>query len=751
MLRPSILTLFVLFASLTSFCAAAVPAAQPFDFSGYKGVLVEVRTEADLVLLSSISHDLPGCHVGVGPTEAVVAPDRMADLQRSGLSFKVLSEDLGPVMSRHLHRSPTRGDWDDYLDLDEIIAFINDLAAARPDLCSVSSIGTSIEGRDIWALHLSGTPEDPSKPAVFYHGLQHAREWITGSAVLYLANHLVNNYDSDPCISDLMDRADFYLAPCVNPDGYLHSWTTYRLWRKNRRLNPGGSYGVDLNRNWAEGWGGLGSSGTPSHYLYRGPSPFSEPETTALSDFIIDHPNIRAYMDYHSYGQLIIWPYGYTSALPPEPDASTFDMLGSRMQRLIQDVHGVYYRQGPVYTTIYPASGGSVDWVYGNQDRFSFTIELRPKTAVPGFELPPEEILPTCEENLPAILYLSEWATSDLSFSFHSDLPERLTAGIDTIIEVNIGAEYGSIQAGSAAMLYRYDVAGPFIETPLLDVGGGSYQALLPATNCTSTPEFYFSVTSVAGQQITSPCAAPSNVYTADVVTGRNTFFSDTLDADRGWTTPALWAFGQPTGGGGEYGGPDPTSGHTGDNVYGYNLDGDYENGLPERHLTSTPIDCTGRFDVQLGFWRWLGVEHPSYDHAYVRVSNNGTDWTVVWQNRDRVADTSWVFHEADISAIADDQPTVFLRWTMGAVDTARRYCGWNIDDVTLFSYECQVVRGDYNGDGLVNLGDFAFFGECLGGPDSAARPGCGVFDFQGDDDVDLDDFSAFQATFDGG
>jgi C1A family cysteine protease len=159
-----------------------------------------------------------------------------------------------------------------------------------------------------------------------------------------------------------------------------------------------------------------------------------------------------------------------------------------------------------------------------------------------------------------------------------------------------------------------------------------------------------------------------------------------TLDTDPGWTTEDQWAFGQPTGGGGEYGPSDPTSGHTGPNVYGYNLNGDYPNWLPERHLTTHAIDCSDLSAVRLKFWRWLGVEVSTYDHAYVRVSNDGTDWVTVWENTAEVGDYMWTAVEYDISAVADEQETVYVRWTMGETDGGWRYCGWNIDDVEIWA-----------------------------------------------------------------
>jgi hypothetical protein len=190
--------------------------------------------------------------------------------------------------------------------------------------------------------------------------------------------------------------------------------------------------------------------------------------------------------------------------------------------------------------------------------------------------------------------------------------------------------------------------------------------------------------------------------------------------SDPGWSTQGLWAFGQPTGGGGEYGGPDPTGGHTGSYVYGYNLNGDYENNLPERHLTSEAIDCSDAQEVHLSFWRWLGVEQPAYDHAYVRVSNDGANWITVWENAQEITDTAWVQVDLDLSSVADGEEIVYLRWTMGPTDSGWRYCGWNIDDVEVrgLSYvesendcqpngvpdECDIADGtseDSNGNGM--------------------------------------------------
>ena len=205
----------------------------------------------------------------------------------------------------------------------------------------------------------------------------------------------------------------------------------------------------------------------------------------------------------------------------------------------------------------------------------------------------------------------------------------------------------------------------------------------------------------------TPPDGGDSNIATVSITVGvPGLVYSFPLDQNPGWSGGGDWAFGTPTGGGGEHGYPDPTSGHTGDYVYGYNLSGDYSAGMSETDLTSTTIDCTNVTDVSVKFWRWLGVERPAYDHAYFRVSNDGLGWNTIWENSAEVADSSWTQVEYDISGVADGQPTLYLRWTMGVTDASWFYCGWNIDDIEihgLVSGPPVYTTGDLNCDGTVN------------------------------------------------
>jgi C1A family cysteine protease len=222
------------------------------------------------------------------------------------------------------------------------------------------------------------------------------------------------------------------------------------------------------------------------------------------------------------------------------------------------------------------------------------------------------------------------------------------------------------------------------------------------------------------------------------------------LDTDPGWTREGQWAFGPPTGGGGEYGYPDPTSGHTGANVYGYNLNGDYPNNMPVMRLTSTAINCASRYNVHLVFWRWLGVEAPTCDQAAVRVRANGHPWTTVWANEEEVADSAWRQFDLDISASADNQPAVYLCWSLGPTDYSVRYCGWNIDDIQLVGqrYPAEHMLGDLNCDGTVDFEDINPFVLVLSDPAGyqGAYPDCSVLtaDCNQDGSVDFDDVNPF-------
>jgi Peptidase family M28 len=164
------------------------------------------------------------------------------------------------------------------------------------------------------------------------------------------------------------------------------------------------------------------------------------------------------------------------------------------------------------------------------------------------------------------------------------------------------------------------------------------------------------------------------------------------LNLNPGWTTTGNWAWGQPTGGSGDHGGPDPTSGYTDVNVFGYNLNGGYTDDMPEYSLTAGPIDFTGIFDAQLQFARWLGVESSEFDHARIQISLDGSSFSNIWENGGTIDDSVWSYVSYDMGSQCDDQPQVWIRWTMGPTDGGWTYCGWNIDDIQICGYVLDPV-----------------------------------------------------------
>ena len=278
-----------------------------------------------------------------------------------------------------------------------------------------------------------------------------------------------------------------------------------------------------------------------------------------------------------------------------------------------------------------------------------------------------------------------------LSFAYAEGIPEIIYPGQETQIDVTVAPVGDGIPVSGTGTLYYSVNGGSYTTVSMTEVLTNEYTGMLPALYCGDTLRFYVSAEEQNNGIMYD--INPGTPHIAIPATGVITVFADDFETDQGWVVSGgQWARGIPTGGGGEYGSPDPTSGHTDPNVFGYNLNGDYTSSMPEYHITSPAFDCSGLSDVKLNFWRWLGVEQPSYDHAYIRVSTNGTNWTTIWENGGTIEDNAWTEVEHDISAIADGQPTVYLRFTMGTSDGSWVYCGWNIDDLEVTGLEC----GDY-------------------------------------------------------
>ncbi|MFZ5517182.1 MAG: M14 family metallopeptidase [Candidatus Zhuqueibacterota bacterium] len=310
----------------------------------------------------------------------------------------------GSICDNGTPQDPTAGLYHTYAEID---TDLHALAGQYPDYAMVTSLGPSLENRQLWAIKISDhAQQDEDEPVVILLGAHHAREWISVDIPFLIAKKLLEQQATDAALAQLVANSEIWIVPMVNPDGHQHSVITDRLWRKNRRNNGDGTYGVDLNRNYSYQWGGPGSSGDTYSDIYRGPSPFSEPETQAVRNFL-EAQKPTALISYHSYSQLILYPWGYTNS--PAPDKALMNGLAVALSDKIRAVHGKYYSPGQA-STLYLSSGDTTDWLYALLSTPSFTIELRPASSSPGFELPEDEIQPTFEENWPAALHLIDWA-----------------------------------------------------------------------------------------------------------------------------------------------------------------------------------------------------------------------------------------------------------------------------------------------------------------------------------------------------
>lgn len=351
---------------------------------------------------------------------AEVSDEEIALFKKNKVKFEYIIEDLEENLAKYnaeIDKKATKnakvsvttpanfalGSYAGFYTFAELQTILDQMRTLYPNLISAkSSIGTSIEGRPIFMVKISDNPDaDEAEPEMFWNAVHHAREPMSMSQLIFTMWHLLENYNTDNDIKTLLNSTEIYIVPCVNPDGYVYNQTTNPngggMWRKNRKNNGNGTYGVDINRNYGFQWGydNTGSSPTTSSDTYRGPSAFSEPETQAVRNFCNAH-TFTLSMDFHSYGNYCIYPYGYTTT-NPNPELSTFQQMGAFFTAENAYVHG-----SAVQTVNYTANGAGDDWKYGEQTTkpkiYSFTPEIGASTD--GFWPASSRIIPLCNSTI---------------------------------------------------------------------------------------------------------------------------------------------------------------------------------------------------------------------------------------------------------------------------------------------------------------------------------------------------------------
>ena len=567
-----------------------------------------------------------------------------------------------------------------YYTLDEIMAELDSMAVKYPELISqrqpISTDTLTHEGRMQYWAKISDNPNtDEDEPELLYTSVHHAREVISVQQQIFFMWYLLENYETDESIKYIIDNTELYFVPVINPDGYQYNVTNDPsgggMWRKNLRDNGDGTLGVDLNRNYGYFWGldDEGSSPYTGDATYRGPEAFSEPEIKNMRDFCNSH-EFRITLNYHSYGNLLLEPWGYTDELPDD-----HTVMHIYAEIMTQENN---YSYGPGYTSIYPTNGGSDDWMYGEQSTkeaiFSYTPEIG--NSGDGFWPEVPRIIPLCQEqmwqNLSAARFVGNYAVvKDLSPTVNSQFDnyakfeiQRLgmteadsyTVSIEALDENIVETGDPVVFEGLGILEKALDSVSYFLDAGIED--GTTYSYLLSIENGDYT--LSDTITKIYGNEVV--------------------IFSDNGDNMENWTSN-YW---------------DITPEHSFSPPYSItdSPGGEYSNSKTNIIEMDTAIDLTNVEMAFLKFWAKWDIEE-GYDYNQILVStNNGSSWNALegkytksgsqYQDPGKPiydGTKDWVQEEIDLSAFAGE--IIKFRFKMRS-DTYVTGDGFYFDDFTV-------------------------------------------------------------------
>ena len=390
---------------------------------------------------------IPLDHVGGKPgiyIDLTVTENQALELLSMGLQIEILIPDLTvyykernrPATSRDFPLGSMQGNY----TWEELNNRFDELLGLYPNIISERLIiGQSIEGRDIWAFKISDNPNtDEDEPEVLYTSLIHAREPLSMMSLFYFTQKLAEGYNTDDELTYLVNNREMWFVPVINPDGYVYNESIEPfgggMHRKNRRdtnCGNGTGRGIDLNRNFGYGWGAdnTGSSPDPCSAVYRGESAFSELETQAVRDFILDH-DFKNVLHYHSYSNLYIHAFG-DGSYPEEPDLTTHREIGLEMAK-----YNGYYVGTGLDGIGYTVNGDAVDWSYGDQDLVAYVPEVG--SGSQGFWPSEDEVEQLCIDQFYPNKIFSFVAGPDIIVSSYELSEEFLSPGEEADIEILI-------------------------------------------------------------------------------------------------------------------------------------------------------------------------------------------------------------------------------------------------------------------------------------------------------------------------
>lgn len=692
------LCLAILAGALSVTAAGAGTADQP-----YMQVRVAWPEATQLEQLRALP-DLDPMRVVDGQEIILVShPDQVERLRAMGLTVEIQIPDME---AHYAARMAGTRDYGDFYTFAETVAEMDALHAQYPNITTAKySIGTSIEGRTLWAMKVSDNPNvDEGEPEVAFDGVHHAREPITINVLLETIRQLCAGYGVDPEITFLVNNREIYFIPIVNPDGYVYNETTNPngggMWRKNRHAPVGGCYGVDLNRNYGVEWGGVGSSSDPCSETYKGTAPASEPEIQAIYNFFNSH-EIVTHDTYHSVAGLHLFPWSYTTQ--HTEDDAIFRPMANDMAAMTG------YTPGQPPEVLYGCSGTATDWVYGDTSghpkAFSFCTE------VSGSDFWPQqsEIAGLTAENIPVNMYLIRVAAAYLALTSTAlsggdgdglpDPGETLNLLATLTNESRIGGA-----TGVALQLRSND---PYVQLHDATATIGLIPAGGTGSNVGDALSFSVDSSCPAGHPLTLTLDVTCPGYAKSFTLGWDVgdmpvLFSDTMESGVGsWTHLVV------TSGFVDQWHRSTTRNHTAGGSYSWKFGdsgtGNYAN-MGDGALVTPPITIGA--SARLTFWHWMYAEESSYyqgrayDGGLIEMSRNGGAWTQVtpeagYTHTIRTGSQPGPFSAGtpvfsgsfdwrqDAVVIEDQAGSVQFRFRFGS-DGATAREGWYVDDVVV-------------------------------------------------------------------
>jgi carboxypeptidase T len=611
-----------------------------------------------------------------------------------------------------------------FYTLAEVIAELDNMKSQFPNLITTKvSIGNTVENRPMYMVKISDNPDiDENEPEVLYTALHHAREPESMMQMIYFMYYLLENYNSDPSVKYLVNNRELFFIPVVNPDGYEYNRSTNPtgggMWRKNRK-NNGGSYGIDLNRNYGpyDYWNAPngGSSTTPSNDTYRGTAPFSEPETTNIKNFLAVR-NFKNALNYHTYSNLLVYPYGALSS--ETPDSVIFHEYAIDMTAINGYTYGT-----DMQTVGYSTRGNSDDYMYDGDTVLNSgkIFAMTPEVGSTGFWPTQAEIFPLAIENLYPNLYCA-WVAGEYVSVINPNFDKQyynpgenvlmnpllknkgLSAGANISVELFSLNEYATI-TNSTALLSLI----PSRETA----------TILSSLSFTISPDAE-SETIIKLLLITKTDGAIMTSDTISLVVGTPTYiFADTTNNPLTlWTitgtptTAPKWA-------------STTTSYNSAPNSYTDSPLGNYSASSTITMTLTNSIDLTGYSNPRLTFYTKFDIEN-GWDYGQVEIStNNGSNWIPLQGGYTNPGSgsfqptgeplydgtkTEWVREEISLASYISNQFKIrFELKTDGSIQQD----GWYVDDIGILYYSIPqnpleltsftaLIEGLYDGSTMV-------------------------------------------------